>query len=69
MVLNGRKVIDAEIDGLDMRDYPDFCDAYFTSAFFDDSGLELNETELDQLTQENGDYISEYCLENACSGY
>lgn len=64
MYLNGREVVDAEIDGVDSSDYPDFCDAYFISAYFSDSGLELDDEELDQLTEENYDYIQEYAAEN-----
>ena len=44
--LNGRTVVDAEVDGVDSRDYPDFCDAYFCSAFYEDSGEALSEDDL-----------------------
>ena len=59
MELNGRKVIDVEIDGVDTTDYPDFCDAYFSYAIFEDTGAELTDNELEQLTDENGDVINE----------
>jgi hypothetical protein len=45
-LLNGRTVVDAEVDGVDSRDYPDFCDAYFCSAFYEDSGEALSEDDL-----------------------
>ena len=32
--LNNLEVTDVEVDGLDMKDYPDFCDAYIESAKF-----------------------------------
>ena len=35
MLLNGRVVCDVQIDGVDTRDYPDFCDAYFSYAVFE----------------------------------
>lgn len=68
MYLNEREVVDAEIDGVDARDYPDFCDAYFSSAYFADSGLALDDDELNQLTEENYDFIQEHCESNAMGG-
>ena len=38
-----------EIDGVDMMDYPDFCDAYISYAEYDD-GTPLTDNELDGLT-------------------
>lgn len=49
MRLDDRDVVDAEVDGVDTRDYPDFCDAYFSRAIFADTGEELNEAQLDRL--------------------
>jgi hypothetical protein len=46
LLLNGRTVVDAEVDGVDSRDYPDFCDAYFCSAFYEDNGEALSEDDL-----------------------
>jgi hypothetical protein len=56
--LNGRTVVDATIDGIDMRDYPDFCDAYFDSAFYED-GTALTDDELIELTDTNFDALHE----------
>lgn len=50
--LNGRAVVDATVDGIDMRDYPDFCDAYFDSACYED-GTALTDDELIELTDNN----------------
>jgi hypothetical protein len=63
LLLNGRKVIDIEVDGVDPTDYPDFCDVYFTSAIWDDTGEELNEHELEQLTSENPELLNELAHE------
>ena len=52
MILNNRKVIEAEVDGIDPRDYPDFCDSYFASAVWADTGEFLTDEELEQLTDE-----------------
>lgn len=38
---------DIEIDGIDMKDYPDFCDAYISSATY--KGVELTDDQLDEL--------------------
>ena len=56
--LNGRTVVDATIDGIDMRDYPDFCDAYFDSACYED-GTALSDDELIDLTDKNFDQLHE----------
>jgi len=56
--LNGRKVIDIEVDGVDSRDYPDFSDAYFSYACYED-GTKLTDDELNKLTEENGDILYE----------
>jgi hypothetical protein len=56
--LNGRTVVDATVDGIDMTDYPDFCDAYFDSACYED-GTALTDDELIELTDTNFDLLHE----------
>jgi len=56
--LRGRTVVDATVDGIDMQDYPDFCDAYFDSAFYQD-GTALTDDELIELTDNNSDVLHE----------
>ena len=56
--LNGRTVVDAVLDGIDMSDYPDFCDAYFESAFYED-GTALTDDELEELREQNFDAFYE----------
>lgn len=56
--LNGRIVVDAKVDGIDMKDYPDFCDAYFDSACYED-GTALTDDELIELTDTNFDTLHE----------
>jgi hypothetical protein len=65
MILNGREVVDVELDGVDTRDYPDFCDAYFSHAVFNDTGEDLTDAELEKLTEDNPDVINEMCHEGA----
>ena len=56
--LNGRTVVDAVVDGIDMSDYPDFCDAYFESAVYED-GTALTDDELENLREQNYDAFYE----------
>jgi len=62
--LNGRKVIDIEIDGVDFNDAPDFCDAYVYQAVFEDTGEDLTEEQMDQLVTENYEEIQEMIWES-----
>lgn len=65
MQLNNRPVrrTSIEVDGVDSRDFPDFCDAYFSYAEFQD-GTELTEEELEQLTDEYGDVVNEMAYDS-----
>jgi hypothetical protein len=56
--LNGRKVIDIEVDGVDVWDFPDFSDAYFSYACYED-GTPLTDDELNKFTEDNGDLLYE----------
>ena len=58
MELNGRKVVDPVITNIDMRDYPDFCDAYVESAKYED-GTPLTDDELEDLRAQNFDEFYE----------
>lgn len=62
MELNGRAVDDANIDGVDTKDYPDFCDAYFSFATYQD-GTELSDDELDELTKKYSDIVNQMAHE------
>jgi len=53
ITLNGRGVIDIEIDGVDHGDYPDYCDAFICSAVWEDSLEYLTDGELDQLNDDS----------------
>lgn len=45
------KIENIELDGIDFNDYPDFCDAYVTSAEID--GRDLTEAELDEVNDDS----------------
>ena len=49
-----KKIDNIEIDGIDTKDYPDFCDAYIASADYD--GVPMTDEQLDELN-EDGDYV------------
>ena len=49
MQLNGRKVVNVQVDGVDFRDYPDFCDAYFSAAEYADTCERLSDADLEKL--------------------
>ena len=48
------------IGGLDVRDYPDFCDAYIESATYE--GVIMTYKELDELNEQEPSFINEYSL-------
>ncbi len=54
-----REVEIVEIDGVDSRDYPDFCDAYVFSAVWVDTGESLTDDEMEQLTDLYADVVQE----------
>lgn len=54
--LDYSKIDDVEVDGIDGRDAPDFCDAYISSASYD--GRDMTEAELDALNEDSA-YVYE----------
>ena len=64
MELNNKPVDKAslEIDGVDSGDYPDFSDAYFSYATFED-GTELTDDELNELADKYSEVVSEMAFE------
>ena len=61
--LNNLEVTDVEVDGIDMKDYPDFVMAYIDSAKFVSSGKELNDVERMELQNQNVDKFYEDIME------
>tara|TARA_B100001094_G_scaffold205151_2_gene199088 strand:+ start:2416 stop:2634 length:219 start_codon:yes stop_codon:yes gene_type:complete len=60
----GDRIVDTEtlkIDGVFLWDYPEFCDAYFSYGL-DIDGTELNEDELNLLTDKYSDLLNELAL-------
>lgn len=63
MELNGKKVVDVTVAGVDSRDYPDFCDAYFEEAFYED-GTALTDEEMDMLMDKYPEVVNEMAFES-----
>jgi len=51
------------IDGIDLDDRPDFCDAYVSEANFTD-GISLTDEELEEFTANNGELINDLANES-----
>ena len=43
-----------EVDGIDRRDHPDYCDAFISYAEWADTGEALTDAELDELNTDSG---------------
>jgi len=51
-----KKIDNIVIEGIDTKDYPDFCDAFIASADYD--GVEMTDEQLDKLN-EDSDFVYE----------
>jgi hypothetical protein len=60
MELNGKEVDTASlsVEGVDPRDYPDFCDAYLIGGTYTD-GTPLTDDEMNDLNDKYGDVVNE----------
>jgi hypothetical protein len=58
--LNVQEIADVDVEGIDYKDYPDFCDAYIESAIVLDNGVwrDATENELDILSEDR-DFVYE----------
>lgn len=56
LLFKGRALADVELDGVDHRDAPDFCDAFICNARWADTGEFLADDEL-ELVNEDGDLV------------
>jgi hypothetical protein len=55
-----KKIDNIEVDGIDTKDYPDFCDAFIASADYD--GEPMTDGQLDELN-EDSDFVYQ-CVQN-----
>ncbi len=61
--MNLTLVSNIDFDGINHKDYPDYCDAYISSADYD--GEEMTEEQLEQLN-ENGEFVYDKLMEHLC---
>jgi len=52
MKLDYSKISSVEVDGIDTKDYPDFCDAYIIDAEYD--GRPMTDEELLYINEDSG---------------
>ena len=50
IIIDWKQVEDIELDGIDTRDFPDFCDAYISSATY--QGRDATEEELEAMSDD-----------------
>ena len=62
-ILNGKNVVNLQVDGVDSRDYPDFSDAHFSSGSYED-GTPLTDDELNKLTDLASDVVWEMAFDS-----
>jgi hypothetical protein len=62
--LNDREVVDLEIDGVDSRDYPDFCDAFICAAVYADTGEALSDDDLIALQDKYPEIVHTMAFES-----
>ena len=60
MKIDLSQVEDVEIDGINPRDYPDFCDAFILEATY--KGREMTDEELEALN-EDSDFVYDKVME------
>ena len=56
MKIDFSKITNVEVDGIDTKDYPDFCDAFISSADYD--GVEMTDEQLDEINEDR-DFVYE----------
>ena len=60
-IMDYKKIDNIELDGIDTRDYPDFCDSFICSA--DYNGVPMTEEQLDELN-EDGEFVYDRVMES-----
>lgn len=65
MGLNLDAISDVEVEGINTKDYPDFCDAFIASGYIteDETTRELTDEELDWINMENSGFVHEQVME------
>lgn len=53
------KISNVRVEGIDPKDYPDFCDAYISSADYD--GKPMTEEQLEEIN-EDGEFVYDHVI-------
>lgn len=61
---NIKDVENLQIDGVDSKDYPDFCDAFFCYATWCSNGVELTDEQLQWLSEDYPEKLNEMAFES-----
>jgi hypothetical protein len=56
MALDKTKISDIEFDNIDYSDYPDFCDAFISSAYY--NSILMTQEQLDEINEDD-DFVYE----------
>ena len=59
--LDYSKIEGIQVDGIDRRDHPDYCDAFISEATYD--GRPMTEEELDQLNEDK-DFVYQCVMDS-----
>jgi len=62
MNLDLNEIDNIEVDGIDTKDYPDFCDAYISNA--DYKGIPMTDEQLDYLNENHGDFVYDEVMDS-----
>jgi hypothetical protein len=62
--MNRNEFENLEIDGVDNRDYPDFCDAFFSAGWHIKEDRELTDDELIQIGEDYPELLNEMAYES-----
>jgi hypothetical protein len=63
ITIKNRHVTDFEVEDVDPRDYPDFCDAHIAYACYADTGTPLDDSELEELNNSYPELVNELAFE------
>lgn len=58
-----KKIDNIEFENIDYSDYPDFCDAFISSAYYD--GVAMTDDQLDELNDDTS-FVYEKLMEHLC---
>lgn len=58
-----KDITDVEVDGINHRDHPDYCDAFISSALWRSSLTPLTEAQLNQLNDKHSDFVYESVMD------